>query len=264
MGQSSTQVNPSVPAPVQGLTSRLENLAGNDKTPVKPYTGSYAAPMTAGENQALNGLRSLAYGSNPLTSKGSQLISDTLTGKYLDPGSNPYLADNANAITSLARKSLGQALDSYDSGSNRAGAYNSTGANNLRRQAFNDSNTATLQALAGLYGNNYSAERSNQLGALSPALSYTQQPFSQLMSLAGLESTPRNIQDVNLQGQYQDFLRTQQEQQYQNELPFNQQLQLLSGYPLSYPQYTPGVSPYQDFSSVAGPLSNLALSYALL
>lgn len=259
MGEPSRQIDPTVPSSMKSLTQRAENAMGRTRTPVTPYNKPFVNPASAGENRALESLRSLTYGYRPLYGRGTQMLSDTLGGRYLDPESNPYLSKTADVITKKAREGFGRELDMVDSGANRSGAFYSTGAARLRGDAADRFGQNLTNSLSALYGDNYTRERGNMLSALSPALSYDQIPFSMTSSLYGAEALPRTIADRQLAGQYQDFLRTNEETRYQNELPYNQLLSLLDAYPLAYPQYTPGRSAAQDFSDIAGGVSNLAL-----
>jgi len=93
----------------------------------------------------------------------------TMSGQYLDPNSNPFLQANydkgARNITNSFMDAT-QSLGSRMAGANRSGS----GAENYR-QNQNQENLATGLGDFGaqLYGENYSRERGNMMGAMGQA-----------------------------------------------------------------------------------------------
>src|SRR3990167_1234537 len=268
MGEQSRRIDPEIPGPVKGITSKMEGLAGNTRTPVRSYrrgaSGSQSpfGAFTGEKSNALNSLRSLTYGGNPLMSAGSSQLMDTLGGRYLNPGTNPYLSGTADIISEKAKQGFGDALGMIDSRSNLGGSLFSTMNRGAKRDATSDFSENLTNPLTALYGGNYNMERGNQMGALGQGFQYGQQPFANSLSLLGAESIPRSVGDQSGQFDYNEFLRQNEEGRYQAELPFSQYMQLLSGYPLAYPQYTPGRSPFQDASSIISPLAMLGAGFA--
>lgn len=262
MGEPSRQIEARTPQQLVPITNTLQNLAGKRTYTPTRYDQPIFSPMTGGETSALNRLRSMTYGTQPLFAGGTQLISDTMRGKYLDPSSNPNLKKSADLISDKAKMTFEDALDEISGGSNKSGNLFSTSTKALKTGAAGAFSEGLSNALAGLYGGAYNNERSNQLSALSSGLNYTNLPFQQTSNLLTQEALPREIQNQMLGSNYQDFLRYNGEMRTDQNAQFNDLMALLQGYPIGYPQYSQGRSAFQDASSILGPLALLASSFA--
>jgi hypothetical protein len=97
-------------------------------------------------------------GADPLLGMSSDEMASTISGKYLSPDSNPYLA----AIGGRVADETGRAVDSRFSA---AGRYGSGAFQDLLGHSVGD-------ALAQLYGSNYATERGRQYSAAAGAPAY--------------------------------------------------------------------------------------------
>lgn len=133
-----------------------------DKGPLKYYPDSTVSPFTAAQNQGYNTIANM--GTSPFMPASSQNATDTLSGKYLDPSTNPWLGKTfdaaSDAVTRQFKTATAPSTDALFSG---AGAYNGS----ARYNAQNNNNLGlgtTLGNLAtSIYGGNYQQERQNQL-----------------------------------------------------------------------------------------------------
>jgi hypothetical protein len=105
------------------------------------------------ETAAKNAVSKQALASDNLYSTGKKFAEDTISGKYLDPTSNPYLQSTYQAAWK-------QASPAYKSAASKYGAYGST-------DAANTMGSAAADLASDMYGKNYANERSNQMSALS-------------------------------------------------------------------------------------------------
>ena len=105
-----------------------------------------------------------------LIGQGQQLTSDTLSGNFLDPSTNPFLESTFNRAADLTRGRLDTEF---------AGAGRNMGAAQPAR-------SDELQTLASnIYGNNYQAERDRQTNALASSQDFD--PINMLINrLAGI------------------------------------------------------------------------------
>lgn len=118
---------------------------------LKPYfTGNLAGGASLRD--------SLTSGVNPLYGMSDEELSKTISGDYLNPESNPYLAKTADVISGK----IGRAVDSrFES----AGRYGSGAHQDVLA-------TDIGNALDSLYGANYSAERGRQLATATGVPSF--------------------------------------------------------------------------------------------
>jgi hypothetical protein len=133
----------------------------------------------------------LATGADPLQSGATQLITDTMSGKYLSPDSNPYLKETyQNAARGLVDEYQTGVQPAIDAAALRAGAMGGSAAATAS-DAARYSLGHNLEGLASdIYGGNYAQERQRQLAASSaaPTLSAAAYlPSQQLLNVGGIE-----------------------------------------------------------------------------
>jgi len=117
-----------------------------------------AASLNPLQAQGLQGIQNAVNNPQGLLAMGTQGMQDTLSGKYLDPSTNPALQGMANNILGQVRGSLGSTFSGQNFGSS------------AHEQLMNRQSTA---ALADLYGQNYARERANQVNAIGQAPQYS-------------------------------------------------------------------------------------------
>ncbi len=127
-----------------------------------PYQGQYLADQSPYTQQALQMQAQTAQDPNNLTSQGGRVIGDTISGKYLDPSTNPYFAKSVSDALGLA-------------GATFAGQYGGNAGSNLSNSGYQEALARGLGATAtNAYAQNYANERGNQLNAvqLAPTFDY--------------------------------------------------------------------------------------------
>jgi hypothetical protein len=191
-------------------------LTGQGNRPLAPYNfpNQQVAPQTGAELAGVAGTTNLAGAENSAYSPALPLLSDTLSGTYLNPATNPWLT----ATYGAAAQPLTEAYQSSVAPSEMTGAIESGafgGSSDAEARALNQYQFGgQLQNLAtNLYGQNYQTERQNQLNLLSNLGGVSQglnAPNEQLLGAGGFE-----------QAQQQNVLNTQYQNAYnQAEFPY--------------------------------------------
>lgn len=122
-----------------------------------PYSGPYLTQQSPYTLQAQQMQAQTAQDPNSLTNQGGRVIGDTISGKYLDPSTNPYLAKSV-------QDALGQASSAFGS------QYGGNAGTNLSNTGYQEALARGLGATAtNAYGQAYAQERQNQLNAIQQA-----------------------------------------------------------------------------------------------
>jgi len=123
------------------------------------YNQSAPSALT---RQGQNMVAAQATNPNSLTGQSERLASDTISGRYLDPNTNPYLSGAVNDALGLAK-------------SQYLGLYGGPAGQNVGNTGFQEQLARTLANSAlPAYMNAYGQERQNQLNAMNiaPSLDY--------------------------------------------------------------------------------------------
>jgi hypothetical protein len=134
---------------------------------VQNAQGLQSAGINPTFQNGLNSVNSIAQ-SNPYQQNTQNLTNDTLSGKYLDPASNPYLAQTASAMGQQMADAYGRGTSAQTMAQfQKNGAYGGSAMQETQaanNQAFGNS---LGNAMNSLFGGNYSQERGNQLNTLN-------------------------------------------------------------------------------------------------
>lgn len=145
-----------------------------------PY--SYApSPFTQQSQQMV---ARTANDPNSLTGQSQRQLGDTISGKYLDPKTNPYLEGSVNDALGLAKSQF-------------LGLYGGPAGQNIGNSGFQEQLARTLASSAlPAYQNAYSQERQNQLNAMNLAPQFD---YAQANALGGLGAAneARSLQQYN-------------------------------------------------------------------
>lgn len=162
-------------------------------TPTKAYEGQLSTGLSDTQKTAIGGLNSLIN---------TQALTDTISGKYLDPSTNKYLEQTYDLAADKVSKSLGQMNDNVNSQFNARGLYNSSAREERLTEQKNDA-ADTLTGLANsIYGTAYTNERNNQMNAIN-------QQGNLINSQFGQGTTQQGIEQSALDKEYRDFIRQQ-------------------------------------------------------
>lgn len=157
------------------------------------YTGQYTAPINGTGRQAIDLMKNYAN---------NAMLSDTASGKYIDPTTNKYLGLQADIISHKMGEQFGDATDVIDSRVNRSGFWGGSGHQALMEKARNDVLDRQGEALTNLYGNAYDQERTRQMQALG-----MQSSLADALMRGG--EYERNISDTDLQRRREQWLAEQ-------------------------------------------------------
>lgn len=193
-----------------------EELAGfvskylSQYQPGKDFGGDFTAPMTGTETTGINRLNQFlsAPDFGELFDATKQNVLDTVGGKYADPNTSPFIRSMIN----LSKMNLQDSIDTSRRGAGSRGSYFTEGAikdeNRLREKSG-----ATLDTIIGDFINQ---ERGRQLQASPLAMALEQYqnvdvPLKKVEASQTYGALPRLIQQAQLESEYSDFKRQQEE-----------------------------------------------------
>lgn len=176
----------------------LTRGAALSNTPFQNYEGERIAEMSPYQMAGLDMTANIAQYGTPGTNAAMQNYADTMSGAYMSPDSNPYL----QATVDRALGDVRNQVQSQFGGSNYG-----TSAN----QELLTRNMA--QAASDIYGQNYSAERLNQIRGQALMPQFQQSAYQDAQNLVGVGDIYRQEGQDMLNLQYQDWA-AQQNQPY--------------------------------------------------
>lgn len=182
-------------------------LTGIGGKPFAPYNfpDQQVAGINPTEQAGLNLTTQMGEQEASAESGAPQQISDTLSGKYLDPATNPWLNKTFNEAAQQQTNAYETGIaPSEMTGAIQAGAFG--GSADAEARAGNEFNYGQdLSNLATqIYGGNYQQERQNQLdtlGNLGKINLGLAQPGEQVMGAGGFEQSQAQNE---LQAQYEN------------------------------------------------------------
>lgn len=159
-----------------------QNLYKQGALKPQNYPGETIAPFSQSTQQAMDLTRQRALNGSPVTRGAQGLLSDTLSGSFLN--SNPYLDATFNKAANAVTGKVNSAF-------NGAGGF---GANSSNQQSLARElgNVAT-----DIYGGNYQNERNLQQQAMGYAPALANQDYTDLNALLGVGQS-QDTQNQNL------------------------------------------------------------------
>ena len=182
-------------------------------TPGVPYGGKLSAPMSEFQNQGMGFLQNYLTqqsqpGANATTDNAASEINATMTGGY-DPSTSPFYKatrDAAMVNQTTAQNQLNQGLGAR-------GKFFSSEALNEGQQLQTNTTNFLNQTLTGMA----EKERQNRLTAagMAPQISaaQTRQAVAPIAAATTFGAIPQEMQQADLERQYQEFERQQTEKQ---------------------------------------------------
>jgi hypothetical protein len=150
IGKPEIQERTSSSSPWSVQQGYLHDLFGYGKQLYQNGPTTYqASPLTTQAQSIVSG------NSNPnsLYGQSQSQLGDTISGKYLDPNTNPYLSSSVNDALGLAKTQF-------------AGLYGGPAGQNVGNTGFQEQLARTLgQTATNAYAGHYGQERQNQLNA---------------------------------------------------------------------------------------------------
>jgi hypothetical protein len=176
-----------------GSESQWQSMAGS-----LPYT-STVAPLNAQQYTSLGNIANYANQPNRVLDTATQQLTDTMGGGYLNPGSNPFLAEYANqALGDVSRNYQNTVVPQLNAGASRAGAFGGSAHTLAGSEAEKNYSDLLSRTATGIYNPAYESERTRQMQAQFFAPTIAQAPIT--MQQAGL-----GVGDV-YQGQQQQTI----------------------------------------------------------
>lgn len=179
----------------QNLLSRAETLSN---TPYQVYQGQRIADMTPDQLQGIQQVQDRANNGSPEENAARQNYVDTMSGKYLDPNSNPYLKGMVNTAMNDVQGRVNSQFNGNNYGTT---AHQETLTRNLADVANN------------AYGQAYTQERNNQMKDALLAQQYGNIDYNNAQQLIGVGDIQRQESQDVINNQYSDWI-AQQNQPY--------------------------------------------------
>lgn len=190
--------------------SALINRYLQQYQPGQEYTGDFVAGLSDAEKTGQSQLADLLASpdTGELYDASKRNVLDTLGGRYADPSQSPFIRSMIN----LSKMNLQDEIDTSRRSAGARGTYFSKSAiqdeGRLRERTQNN-----LNSLVGQYIDN---ERNRQTNAVQQALNLEKYgtldvPLSKIDAASTYGSLPRVVQQAQLEAQYQDFVRQQNE-----------------------------------------------------
>jgi hypothetical protein len=180
----------------QDYFQRSQQLA---QQPFQQFRASGQTNWTPDQQAGANMLRTNAQSWAAPTQNSMNLFNDTVSGKFLDIGTNPAWAANSGRIVDTFMNSVRPQTDAQFA---RANAFG--GGNSAYEQIVGQNNRSLADSLGSLAGNLYTTERGNQMNALSMFPSMFQASQAPGQSLFNLGEAAYNNQMADYNRQTQD------------------------------------------------------------
>lgn len=133
-----------------------------DATNNNPYTGETYAGPTQTQQDALAGIKTAAGGMGTGVDALRQLAESQLRGDWLNPNSNPYISQVANAALLPVQQSFDKNRLAVEDRGIATGAYGGSRQDIQQNQLVDDFNRAAGDITSGIYNSNYQNERAIQ------------------------------------------------------------------------------------------------------
>ena len=165
--------------------------------PMTYYPGQTVAGFAPEQSLAQELTTSRALMGSPVQKAGQDVSLATLTGQYMDPASNPWLAKTFEEAATGATKKFGEAtLPQLRSGALAQGAFGGSRlgiAEGMASQALADE----LGSIAtGIYGPAYQQERGLQQQAMMAAPQLAEAEYSDIGKLAGVGEEKQTMEQA--------------------------------------------------------------------
>jgi hypothetical protein len=170
----------------QSLLSRGAALSDN---PMPVYQGQRTANMNGAQTQGMQMVQNRAQDGSGIVNAGQQNVQDTLGGKFMEPGSNPYLSSAIDTASQGVMRNYNGAVQGNDATMARAGAFGGSAWQQGQQGAQHELANGLGNIATNMSMQNYGNERQNQIGAQQTALQYGQQPYNDAAQLMGAGAT---------------------------------------------------------------------------
>jgi hypothetical protein len=160
------------------LTDYLKLGQNVTKNPFQFYNGDTVAGFAPEQELGMNFATQRALAGSPTQNAANQQVTSTLRGDYLNPSSNPYLQATAD-------RALGDVQTRVNSQFNNSNFGGSAHQETLQRGLGEQANA--------IYGQNYTNERNNQMGAVNSAIPLAAADYADASVLQGVGQQRQNL-----------------------------------------------------------------------
>jgi hypothetical protein len=226
----------------------LSKLSSSGFIPGQEYGGQYTAPMGSQEMSTMDMLTKFLGGSptGDLFNQAKGQIGDTLSGKYMDPNTNPYI----KAMSKLAGTNLEDQINASKAA--RGGRESYFHTQGIAEEGKLRGNT--MDNLNALIGQVLESERSRQYGAAPIAAEMDRYqnvtaPLQQISAGQQYGALPRMLAQNDLEGKYNEWKRARGEA----TIPLNLAQNLFgTQVPYGIKEFeTQGQSPFSQIAGIA-------------
>lgn len=170
------------------------------------YGGESVAPLNAAQNTALGQTINMGSTPNAGVAGANQNTADTLSGKYLDPSTNPWLKSTYDAAAAPVTASYMTATAPQTAGAmESAGRYGSGAYQNQVKQNQLGLGRSLDSLATSIYGGNYQNERQNQMTAAANAGGINQAQYinpNAALGAGGVQQTQQQNVDQSKMAAY--------------------------------------------------------------
>lgn len=183
---------------LQGGIQDLASLYANNKTAPEYYPGQTVAPFSGQTEQALTALEQRGAGGSPLVANAQGQLNDTISGKYLDPTTNPQFQ---SALTASHQpyidNFMGSVLPGVTSAFEGSGRTGSPAHQMAVDRAVTGLNRSISDADAKAGSDYFNTERGRQVAATTAAPTLANQDYVDINQL-GMAGQARDNQSQAL------------------------------------------------------------------
>lgn len=213
--QTSTQTtNSSTTPPSYALPYAQQGLHWANELANQPYTpfqGEQVAPLNGYQIPALQDIYNYGMADNQTVNSATNQLNDTLNGKYLDPNSNPYLAQYVQqAQGDVSRNYLNSTVPQYSAASSRAGAFGGSADTLMRTEGMRNLGDTLSKTATSMYAPAYESERNRQMQGVSQAPQTVQMPLTLKTAALGVGDIYQKQQQAVDTANYQNYQNAQQ------------------------------------------------------
>ena len=180
--------------PWSGVQPYLKDLLKRGQSvtnqPYQYYSGDRIAPFSPEQQLGMDLTTQRAMSGSPLLNAGQQNATDTLTGNYMSPDSNPWLRSNVDR----AMGDVSSRVNSMFGNDN----FGSTAHQELLTRGLGD-------VASSMYGQNYGQERQNQMNLIPQTPGLSQADYTDPMQLANVGAQRQGLAQQYLDQAYGDY-----------------------------------------------------------
>lgn len=213
--QTTTQSNnSSTTPPSYALPYAQQGLQRSQALGDMPYTaygGEMVAPLNDYQTKAMDSIYNYGMSPNQTVDSATNQLNDTLGGKYLDPNSNPYLAQYVQqAMGDVTRNYDNSVVPQYSAAASRAGAFGGSADTLMRTEGMRNLGDTLSKTATSMYAPAYESERNRQMQGVSLAPQTMQMPLTLNTAALGVGDIYQQQQQAEDNAKFQEYQRAQQ------------------------------------------------------